>query len=157
MMSALHQLKLGPRLNLGFGMVLLLAALIATVGWLGLGGTISDIDDNAAMQRRATTALRWESLTLLNVNRTLAVAEAGGLKDVKDHFAPLIKETSAQISLMQKELEASSTSPEEKAEFADIALAASELDQDSSGFTIAERDITEGRTCDLRVDDADLF
>ena len=33
---------------------------------------IDDIDANAKVQERATAALKWESLTLLNVNRTLA-------------------------------------------------------------------------------------
>jgi len=120
-MLNLHQLKLGQRLWLGFGVVLLLAALIAVVGWFRLGGTIDDIEANAKTQNRAMAALKWESLTLLNVNRTLAIAESGGLKDVKEHFAPLIKETSAQISAMQKELEDSASTPEEKAQFADIA------------------------------------
>jgi methyl-accepting chemotaxis protein len=120
-MLNLNQLKLGLRLGLGFGVVLCLAAVIAAVGWFRLAQTVRDIDQNAAVQTRATTALRWESLTLLNVNRTLAVAESGGLKDVKEHFSPLIKETSAQISAMQNALEASSATPEEKADFQDIA------------------------------------
>ncbi|MBI5925935.1 MAG: HAMP domain-containing protein [Aquabacterium sp.] len=120
-MFNLHQLKLGPRLWLGFGLVLLLTAVIALVGWLRLSSTVDDIDANAQVQSRAMAALKWEGLTLLNVNRTLAIAESGGIKDVKDHFSPLIKETSAQISAIQKELEASLDSEQEKALFADIA------------------------------------
>ncbi len=121
-MLSLHQFKLGQRLWFGFGLVLVLTAIMAAVGWTRLSATIDDIDDNAKVQERATAALRWESLTLLNVNRTLAIAEAGGIADVKDHFSPLIKETSAQISAIQKELEASASTADEKARFEDIAV-----------------------------------
>ncbi|MDE2400845.1 MAG: HAMP domain-containing protein [Burkholderiales bacterium] len=120
-MLNLDQFKLGRRLGLGFGVVLVLAAVIALVGWVRLAETVHDIDLNATVQERATSALQWEGLTLLNVNRTLAIAQAGGLKEVKDHFAPLIKETSSQISAIQKRLEDSAATPEETAQFADIA------------------------------------
>jgi len=120
-MGYLQQIKLGQRLGLGFGLVLFLSAVIAGVGWFRLSLTISDVKDNELVQARATSALKWEGLTLLNVNRTLAIAESGGLSDVKAHFSPLIKETSTQISAIQKGLEASSTTPEERGQFADIA------------------------------------
>jgi methyl-accepting chemotaxis protein len=117
----LRQLKLGHRLALGFGSVMVLAALIAIVGWVGLTRTMDDVDANNLYQEHATKALRWEGMTLLNVNRTLAIAEAGGNDDVKRHFQPLIKETSAQISILQKELQESAASPDEKQHFAEIA------------------------------------
>jgi methyl-accepting chemotaxis protein len=120
-MLNLHQLKLGQRLGLGFGLLLLLVAVIAGVGWFRLSQTIRDVDQSSDAQSRATAALKWESLTLLNVNRTLAIAESGGLKDVKDHFAPLIKGTSADISAIQQALEAQADAPDIKAQFADIA------------------------------------
>jgi len=120
-MMNLHQFKLGQRLWLGFGLVLMLAALIAVVGWSRLSSTMTEIDDNTRIQAKATAALKWEAMTLLNVNRTLAIAESGGNKDVKDHFAPLIKETSAQISAIQKELESAAMTADEKGLFEDIA------------------------------------
>ena len=121
-MLNLHQLKLGQRLGLGFGLLLLLAALIAGVGWFRLAQTIQDVDHSNEAQLRATAALKWEGLTLLNVNRTLAIAESGGLKDVKDHFAPLIKGTSAEISAIQKSLEAQIDTPEVKGQHIANAL-----------------------------------
>ncbi|HIV72285.1 MAG TPA: HAMP domain-containing protein [Candidatus Aquabacterium excrementipullorum] len=117
----LNQLKLGIRLGFGFGAVLVLTALIASIGWERLGHTLGNIQANAQSQERAREALRWEGYTLLNVNRALAIAESGGNDDVEKHFAPLIKETSAQISAIQKQLEASAENDEEKAKFADIA------------------------------------
>ncbi|HET6787078.1 MAG TPA: HAMP domain-containing protein, partial [Aquabacterium sp.] len=120
-MWSLNHYRLGKRLGWGFGLVLTLTALIAAVGWWRLAQTMQDVDATDQMQAKATAALRWESLTMLNVNRTLAIANAGPVKDVKDHFAPLIKETSAQISAIQKELEAGASTPDEKAQFEDIA------------------------------------
>ena len=117
----INQLKLGARLGFGFGTVLVLAALIASIGWERLGHTLGNIQANAQAQERAREALRWEGMTLLNVNRTLAIAESGGNDNVEKHFAPLIKETSAEISGIQKQLEGSASSDEEKAKFADIA------------------------------------
>jgi methyl-accepting chemotaxis protein len=117
----LHQFRLGPRLWTGFGIVLLLACVIAAVGWLGLASTMDAVSRNDSLQGRATQALKWEAMTLLNVNRTLAIAEAGGLDEVKLHFQPKIKATSAEISAIQKELETSAETPEEKAQFATIA------------------------------------
>ena len=116
----LNNLKLGARLGLGFGLVLLLAALISLVGWLRLASTLDGIEQVHSADARADTALRWESLTLLNVNRTLAIAKSGGHDDVKAHYAPLIKATSAEISAMQKELEASLSSDVERKLFQDI-------------------------------------
>ena len=116
-----NQLKLGARLWTGFGLVLGLVLAITALGWSRLESTRINIDANEQAHERATDALRWEGLTLVNVNRTLAIAKSGGHEDVKKHFAPLIKETSAQISEIQKRLEASVTTDEEKAQFADIA------------------------------------
>lgn len=105
----LNDLKLGARLGLGFGLVLLLAALISMVGWLRLGSTLTGIEQTHAATERANSAQRWESLTLLNVNRTLAIAKSGGHPDVKAHYTPLMKATSSEISEMQKALRPSSS------------------------------------------------
>jgi methyl-accepting chemotaxis protein len=117
----LNQLKLGARLGVGFGAVLVLAALIAAIGWERLGHTLGNIQANGQAQERAREALRWEGLTLLNVNRTLAIAESGGNDDLEKHFAPLIKATSAEITTIQKGLESSAASGDEKAKFEEIA------------------------------------
>ena len=117
----LNDLKLGARLGLGFGLVLLLAALISLVGWLRLASTLDGIEQVHAVTERANSVQRWESLTLLNVNRTLAIAKSGGHADVKAHYAPLIKATSAEISEMQKGLEAALSTDQERALFQGIA------------------------------------
>jgi methyl-accepting chemotaxis protein len=115
------QLKLGGRLGAGFGLVLCLVLVITVTGWSRLQTTRSNIDANVEASARATNALRWEALSLLNVNRTLAIAESGGNPDVKAHFSPKIKASSAEISEIQTQLEASVSTDAEKAQFADIA------------------------------------
>lgn len=117
----LNNMKLGTRLGYGFGLVLLLAALIALVGWLRLADTLEGIRQSHAAIERANTAQRWESLTQLNVNRTLSIAKSEGHADVKAHFAPLIKQTSAEISVLQKSLEEAISSDKERTQFQDIA------------------------------------
>ena len=116
----LNDLKLGARLGLGFGLVLLLAALISLVGWFRLAGMLDGIEQVHSADARADSVQRWESLTLLNVNRTLAIAKSGGNEEVKAHYAPLIKATSAEISEMQKALEAVLSSDLERKLFQDI-------------------------------------
>ena len=117
----LNDLKLGARLGLGFGLVLLLAALISLVGWLRLASTLTGIEQAHAATERANSAQRWESLTLLNVNRTLAIAKSGGHPDVKAHYTPLMKATSNEISEMQKALESELSADRERAQFQEIA------------------------------------
>jgi methyl-accepting chemotaxis protein len=80
-----------------------------------------DVNLSNVRQERAAKALKWEGLTLVNVNRTLAIGQSGGIEDIKRHFQPLIKDTSAQITTLQKELEASITDAQEAKQFAEIA------------------------------------
>jgi methyl-accepting chemotaxis protein len=117
----LNQLNFAVRLGLGFGLVLMLACLIVVTGWHRLNTNRVNIDATELANQRAADALRWQGLTQLNVNRTLAIAKSGGLDDVKSHFAPMIKVTSAQISDIQKRLEAGISNEAEKAMFEDIA------------------------------------
>jgi len=117
----LKHLNFAGRLGLGFGLVLFFAFLIALTGWSRLAISQTNINVSETANTHAEEALRWEGLSQLNVNRTLAIAKSGGHEDVKAHFAPLIKATSAQISKIQKELEAGITGDKEKAIFDDIA------------------------------------
>lgn len=116
-----NQIKLGGRLGAGFGIVLLLTVLIAFTGWQRLLSARDTLNGNEQVSQRARDALKWQGLTQLNVNRTLAIAKSGSHADVKAHFSPMIKQTSAQISEIQKQLEATVGSDEEKKLFADIA------------------------------------
>ncbi len=111
----LDQLRLGPRLALGFGLVLALVATIAAVGWSRLATTLNEVRASDLMQQRAATAGEWRALTQLNVTRTLAIAKARANEEVDGFLQPQIKETSARISTVQQKLEADIDTAEGKA------------------------------------------
>lgn len=108
----LDHFKLGPRLGLGFGVVLMLAAGIAGIGWNRLGATQGDIAATSEMDHRAAAAERWMRLTELNIARALALAKSGYAADVQAYFSPQIKATSAEITGVQSGLAASIASDE---------------------------------------------
>jgi methyl-accepting chemotaxis protein len=110
----LNELSLKVRLGWGFGVVLALTALIAALGWLQLsqartaGHTILNTTD------QAFAAQRWQALTSINVARTLAIAKSEGHEGVRQHFEPLMKATSADITALQKQLESQATDEDKK-------------------------------------------
>ena len=120
-MLTLSNLKIGPRLALGFGTVLALMALlvILMVGRLQVLST-----DNTAvvdLQRRAATADEWRGLVNLNATRALAIAKSGGMPAVDGFLSPQMKTTSERITVLQKALTEQITSDEGKRLMADIA------------------------------------
>jgi methyl-accepting chemotaxis protein len=117
----LDSLKLARRLALGFCVLLCLVIWIATVGVRALTHAQADsARTNAAMQQ-AADADRWRGMTQLNISRTLALAKSGNAAALKSWSGPLMKETSAEISGVQKGLEGAAVSEAAKAGFADIA------------------------------------
>ncbi|HSW07743.1 methyl-accepting chemotaxis protein [Aquabacterium sp.] len=117
----LNQLRLGPRLALGFGLVLALVAAIAALGWSRLASTLDEVTAGDHLQRHAANAGDWRALTQLNVTRTLAIAKARGSEEVNSFLSPQMKDTSARISAVQKALETEIITPQGKALIADIA------------------------------------
>ena len=117
----LNNLKIGTRLTLGFGLVLALMLVIVAVSFLRLAQTQAGMEASTRFERRAGLADRWLQKSQLNVNRIIAIAKAAGQPDVEAHFAPLIKQTSAEISEVQKELEASVDTDRGRALLATIA------------------------------------
>jgi methyl-accepting chemotaxis protein len=118
----LNSLKLGPRLAFGFGVVLALAATIASIGWFRLEKTQDDMAATAVREHRAIIAERWTQLTELNVTRAMAIIKSGVSADVESHFAPQMKATSEEISAIQKELVGLIVSDEGKALLAKVDL-----------------------------------
>ena len=74
----LNQLKLGPRLALGFSVILVLVVGICAVTWTKMGGIQRDLARMNESEHMAQQAATWQGLTSLNVNRTLAMAKSGG-------------------------------------------------------------------------------
>ncbi|HMN92839.1 MAG TPA: HAMP domain-containing protein, partial [Hydrogenophaga sp.] len=117
----LTQLRIGQRLALGFGGVLLLVALLTGLTLKGLGGAGQDTDRLLEMDRRVGLADEWVASTRLNVNRVMAVAKSGNNPAVDEYFKPLMAQTTERINVLQKELEASIESERGRAFLAEIA------------------------------------
>jgi len=116
----LNQLKTGPRLTLGFGLVLVLLTLIVGIAYQRLTSSQQALEQMLELERRAGLAEQWRGLTELNANRTVAIAQSGNAPAVAGHFEPMIKATSATISKHQEELAKSIDSEKGKALLAKV-------------------------------------
>ncbi|MFT3666520.1 methyl-accepting chemotaxis protein [Piscinibacter sp.] len=110
----LNNLKIGRRLALGFGALLALMVVISAVALAHLKTSREAGAYAVESGRRAVVTTQWTELTELNIARTVAIAKATGVPAVANHFAPQMKETSARISELQKDLEASIESEDGK-------------------------------------------
>ncbi len=110
----LNNVRIGPRLGIGFGAVLLLACAIVAIAWMQLSRTATSLGFLERQQERAAMVQHWEASTHLNVTRAVAIAKASGQPDIEKFFEPLIKGTSAEISQLQKTLDAEIVSDEGK-------------------------------------------
>ena len=119
----IQSLRIGTRLGLGFGIVLLLLAAAVGLSYVEIGSVGPKIDQLTELQRRAAMAGEWRTLTLLNATRTEAMAKAGGTGPVTETFAPAIKATSARITELQETLTKLIENPKGKAALAEIATA----------------------------------
>ncbi|NHK98060.1 methyl-accepting chemotaxis protein [Rubrivivax benzoatilyticus] len=120
-MKSLSNLRIGTRLGLSFAAVLALMAITTAVGINELRNIARLGAQRDAAMSRAADLETWKSNTRLNLARALAVAAAGFPENVVAVVDPQMKQTSAEIGTLQKALEASGDSAEEKAAFADIA------------------------------------
>jgi methyl-accepting chemotaxis protein len=119
----IQSLRIGTRLGLGFGIVLLLLAVAVGLSYLQIGSVGPQIQQLTELEHRAALANEWRTLTLLNATRTEAVAKAGGSGPVAETFSPAIKATSTRITELQETLSKQVESPQGKAALADIAAA----------------------------------
>ena len=117
----LNNIRIGPRLGLGFGAVLMLMCVIVFLAYGRLQQTGGGVADMFSRQQSATLALEWAGKTQQNVTRTLAIAKAGGMPDVEKFFTPQIKSTSAEITALQTKVAALVTSDEGRALLATVA------------------------------------
>ena len=120
-MKALNNLKMGRRLGAGFAIVLALVVWICALGWFKLQATREGVVRAGEVSEVAEMAEHWHSLTTLNVTRTLAIARSGNNEAVLAQFGPQMKQTSAEISKLQKALEEAADTEEARAAFKAIA------------------------------------
>ena len=119
----MQSLKIGMRLALGFGLVLLLLAVAVGLSYRQMATVGPHIDLLIELQRQQDLAQDWRTQTQLNVTRTDAVARAGGAGPVAEFFAPVIKTTSGKISELQDALTKAADTAQGKATLAEIATA----------------------------------
>jgi len=119
----MQALKIGTRLALGFGVVLLLLALAVGLSYRQMATVGPHIDRLIELQRQQDLAQDWRTQTQLNVTRTDAVSRAGGSGPVAEFFAPVIKTTSAKISELQEGLTKAVDTDEGKGMLDEIAAA----------------------------------
>jgi methyl-accepting chemotaxis protein len=119
----MQSLRIGTRLALGFGLVLVLLALAVGLSYQQMARVGPHIDLLVELQRQQDLAQDWRTQTQLNVTRTDAVARAGGAGPVAEFFSPQIKTASAKISELQKSLADVVDTERGKANLAGIAAA----------------------------------
>ena len=117
----LNKIRVGQRLGLGFGLMALLLALSLGVAIQRLNRMEAAKLEVLELERRAGLAEAWMKNTDLNANRALAIATSGYNEAVVKHFDPLVKATTAEISEIQKSIEAAVTSDQGKALMATVA------------------------------------
>ena len=117
---SLNNLKIGKRLALGFGSLLALMALLFATAFWQLVLNAQSTSKATEYDRRAGLVTEWSALTESNIIRTVAIAKSAGMPQVEAYFAPQMKETSARISELQKELESVISSEKGKALLAEV-------------------------------------
>ena len=117
----LNNLRIGPRLSIGFGAVLALLLVIVAIACWQLGRIADGLTELSNLHQRAGIAREWAGKTQLNVARAIAIAKASGQPAIEGFFAPQIKRTSAEIGELQKAMERDIVSAEGKALMAAVA------------------------------------
>ncbi|CAL61247.1 Methyl-accepting chemotaxis protein II (MCP-II) (Aspartate chemoreceptor protein) [Herminiimonas arsenicoxydans] len=114
-------MKIGTRLGLGFGLILLLVAAMGATGIMRLeninGASRHLVDDSLSMQK---SAQNWLLGTSVNASRTLALVKASD-PESQEFFQKAITAQSKQITEIQKSIEDRINSDKEKELFAEVA------------------------------------
>ncbi len=117
----LNNLRIGSRLAIGFGAVIALLLVIVGIAYTQLARTNAGLAELADLEQRANIARDWVGKTRLNVSRTVAIAKASGQPEIEKYFSPLMKQTSGEISELQKSMESLITTEEGKALLTKVA------------------------------------
>jgi methyl-accepting chemotaxis protein len=117
----LNNLRIGRRLAIGYAALLALMLVVVVIGHSQLTRSQTNIAELDAISERQMQARDWAAKTQLNVARAIAIAKADGDPQVAAFFAPEMKRTSAEISELQKILEASFGSDAGRALMATVA------------------------------------
>jgi len=108
-------LRLGTRLGLSFGALLLLTLAMAVSGVMALRHLAQLNADQAVLSRQVHTAEQWKGAVAINLARAMSLGAGGFAAPVVAYLDPLMKDTSGQITTLQKQLESDlAQAPENK-------------------------------------------
>jgi methyl-accepting chemotaxis protein len=116
----LSNLNIGIRLALGFTLVLILTALMTVVGIWRMGTIAEATQRMEQATHKEQLSQQWLRGIATNAVRTLALVKTTDADDQKVWDAQM-KEQSAQINEVQKQVESLATTPEEKQLIATVA------------------------------------
>jgi methyl-accepting chemotaxis protein len=116
----LRHWPLGLRLSAGFAVLLVLMLVMLVTGVAQLGRSDLATQRMAQAERGRTLADQWQSLTVLNHNRTSAIEVSGKNPDVIRRFEAPMKEVNDQISQVQQDIVPVFIEPEGKALLATV-------------------------------------
>ena len=116
----IQHMKIGARLGAGFSVVLAILLVVTALGLLKLH-RIADLQHDVTDRAHSVDlAEQWAGLTGVNLARTLAIAKSAGNKEVDAFMQPLMKQTTAQISDLQKQLDAAADDARSKELMQDV-------------------------------------
>lgn len=131
--------KIGTRLLFGFGLVLLLMLIVASVGAYQIWSVEQTLREAKDLERRAALAERWAMKTQINLSRVMTVAKSGNNPEVKAYTQPLITQTTQEINALQKTLEAEIDDPQVRAQMERVAgLRQAYIDARKAYFDLVE-------------------
>ena len=118
----LNRLKVGHKLLLGCGMLCLLAGLLAWIGYREIMMLRGQLENVPEMISTRVTLSEWQGQTGINAARAVAILRSTD-PALADVLAPEIKETTLNISELQKRVEQLANTDETKAAFERVGAA----------------------------------
>ena len=110
-------LRIGARLGMAFAAVLAISLGMVAVGVTQMRGLTALNARSDAAAGRVAHLERWSGAVQVNLTRAMTLAAAGYPPAASAYLDPLMKATSEQISVLQKDVEADVGTPEAKALF----------------------------------------
>jgi methyl-accepting chemotaxis protein len=113
-MNPFKQLRIGSRLALSFGAVLVLLLLMAAAGVVQLR-QIKALDlEREGLAQREKQVEAWRGHVSLNLTRALTAANSGFQPATVAYVEPLMKATSAKITVLQERLDQDIRDPQDR-------------------------------------------
>ncbi|NDY91540.1 methyl-accepting chemotaxis protein [Ideonella livida] len=115
------RLSVGQRLALGFTTLMALMVLMAAGVQWQLAQVARLNQDIAQAQGAAVLAVTWQGHTQTNLARALSVAKSGGQAELKAFLDPMMKETTARINELQKQIEGLALTDSQRQQLGQVA------------------------------------